>query len=130
MNKSKLGLHAWGNVVPCCQACNNEKQQKDWREFLLGKANATDLASRTTRIEHFIQDKQYDPNLNLHEFAGNLYEDVGEVAMTLIRLRYKQAEAGIQQLLRPTQSSNPGVPSVHHDSQALPGIPSFLATPR
>jgi 5-methylcytosine-specific restriction endonuclease McrA len=25
MNKSYLGLHAWGNVVPCCQSCNNEK---------------------------------------------------------------------------------------------------------
>jgi len=30
MNKAALGLHAWGNVEPCCRDCNNEKQQKDW----------------------------------------------------------------------------------------------------
>jgi hypothetical protein len=35
----------------------------------------------------------------LHEFADNLYEDVGEVTMTLIKLRYKQAEDGIKKLL-------------------------------
>ena len=28
MNKAALGLHAWGNVVPCCQNCNNQKQQQ------------------------------------------------------------------------------------------------------
>lgn len=43
--------------------------------------------------------KNYDPTLNLHEYAGNLYEDIGEVAMTLIKLRYKQAEEGIKQLI-------------------------------
>jgi len=43
---------------------------------------------------------KYDPNLDLHEYAGNLYEDVGEVSMTLINLRYKQAEEGIKKLLR------------------------------
>ena len=35
----------------------------------------------------------YEPNVELASVAGNLYEDVGEVAMTLINLRFKQAEA-------------------------------------
>ena len=26
MNKEQLGLHAWGNVVPCCKGCNNTKK--------------------------------------------------------------------------------------------------------
>ncbi|MFA6121816.1 MAG: HNH endonuclease [Sideroxydans sp.] len=103
MNKSTLGLHAWGNVVPCCQSCNNEKQQKGWSEFLEMKAESDTSFSRRKRIEEFVASKKYDPNLNLHEYADNLYEDVGAVAMTLIHLRYKQAEEGIKQLLGPTK---------------------------
>ena len=98
MNKSTLGLHAWGNVVPCCSPCNNEKQQKPWQNFLSIKAG-TEAASRKHRIEEFVASKNYDPSLNLHEYADNLYEDVGEVAMTLINLRYKQAQDGIKKLL-------------------------------
>ena len=44
---------------------------------------------RIKLIWEFVESKSYDPNLNLHEFADNLYEEVGEVAMTLIDLRYK-----------------------------------------
>jgi len=51
------------------------------------------------RIDAFVAEKHYDPALDLHEYADNLYEDVGQVAMTLIRLRYKQAEEGIKKLL-------------------------------
>jgi 5-methylcytosine-specific restriction endonuclease McrA len=98
MNKSALGLHAWGNVVPCCQSCNNEKQQKPWQQFIIAKAGP-DSATREQKINDFVVSKNYDPTLNLHEFADNLYEDVGQVAMTLINLRYKQAQEGIKKLL-------------------------------
>ena len=98
MNKTSLGLHAWGNVVPCCSACNSEKQQKHWRDYLIIKAG--ELAKvRIKRIDEFVKSKNYDPNLDLHEYADNLYEDVGQVAMTLIDLRYKQAQDGIKRLL-------------------------------
>ena len=43
---------------------------------------------------------KYDPNLNLHDYADNLYNDVGEVASTLIMLRYSQAENSIKKLLQ------------------------------
>ena len=98
MNKAALGLHAWGNVVPCCQRCNSEKQQRPWKEFLEAKAGLG-AESRSRRIDDFVRSKDYDPTLNLHEYADNLYSDVGEVAMTLIKLRYKQAENGIKNLL-------------------------------
>jgi hypothetical protein len=98
MNKTSLGLHAWGNVVPCCSPCNNEKQQKPWQQFLEYKSH-TKAPSRVKRIHEFIASKSYDPSLNLHDFADNLYEDVGEVAMTLINLRYQQAQEGIKRLL-------------------------------
>ena len=109
MNKAALGLHAWGNVVPCCPPCNNEKQQKGWVEFLALKSDQATLVERKARIESFVSTKNYDPNLDLNEYADNLYEDVGAVAMTLIHLRYKQAEAGIKQVLRPNSSVTPGM---------------------
>src|SRR5436190_14253923 len=28
MNKADLGLHAWGNIVPACQACNAKSSAK------------------------------------------------------------------------------------------------------
>ena len=56
MNKSSLGLHAWGNVVPCCSPCNNEKQQKPWQDFLVAKAGKKN-ESRKSRIEEFVHPK-------------------------------------------------------------------------
>ena len=99
MNKASLGLHAWGNVVPCCKDCNNEKQQTDWKEFLAKKTDGSTRRKRLAKIKKFVRDKAYDPNLNLHEYADNLYQDVGEVALTLIRLRYEQAQQMIRELL-------------------------------
>jgi len=99
MNKDSLGLHAWGNVVPSCKDCNNEKQQRPWQEFLKYKA-ADDAEIRRQRIDSFVVNMNYEPNLNLHEYADNLYSDIGEVAQTLIRLRYKQAEKAIQELMK------------------------------
>ena len=98
MNKTTLGLHAWGNVVPCCSPCNNEKQQRPWKDFLVEKAGIG-ANIREKVILDFVASKNYDPSLNLHDFADNLYEDVGQVAMTLINLRYKQAQDGIKKLL-------------------------------
>lgn len=99
MNKTGLGLHAWGNVVPCCRPCNNERQSTEWIAFLGTKASGDAFKSRLDRIRGFVKQKGYDPNLNLHRFADNLYEDVGQVALTLIQLRYKQAEEEIRRLL-------------------------------
>lgn len=99
MNKAALGLHAWGNVVPCCQKCNNQKQQIAWLEFLKTKATGNDLVQRRKLIGDFVKKMNYQPNLHLDVHAGNLYEDVGEVAMTLIGLRIKQAEEEISKIL-------------------------------
>ena len=100
MNKEHLGLHAWGNVVPCCKDCNNEKQQKNWLGFLKVKSSNTKLyGQRQKRIESFVKSKKYDSKFNLHEYADNLYQDIGEVAMTLINLRYKQAAKAIQEAI-------------------------------
>ena len=99
MNKEHLGLHAWGNVVPCCKDCNNAKQHAAWSEFLATQAKGKTFKDRRAKLRSFVEDRRYDPNLQLQEYAGHLYEDVGAVAMALIQLRYKQAEDAITQLL-------------------------------
>lgn len=99
MNKANLGLHAWGNVVPCCAPCNSRKQKRPWKEFLVEVASEESSRLRMQRIEEFVVAKKYDPKLNLHQYADNLYEDVGEVAMTLIQLRYKHAKSAIEELI-------------------------------
>ena len=43
-------------------------------------------------LVRFVDHYEYRPSSQLESVAGNLYEDVGEVAMTLINLRFKQAE--------------------------------------
>ncbi len=97
MKKASLGLHAWGNVVPCCKACNNEKQQKPWTDFIIQKAGDK-TTYRIKVVKDFVKSEKYDPTLNLHQIADNLYEDVGQVAMTLIRLRFNQAQNQIKAL--------------------------------
>ena len=99
MNKESLGLHAWGNVVPCCQKCNNQKQQTAWLDYLKTKSTGDALTLRRMRINDFVQEMNYQPNLHLDIPAKNLYQDVGEVAMTLIGLRIKQAEEEINKIL-------------------------------
>jgi hypothetical protein len=99
MNRKDLGLHAWGNVVPCCKDCNNGKQQKGWLDFLSVKSKGLIRNERKSKIIRFRKDKRYNPNLNLTKIASNLYEDVGEVSTTLINLRFDQAKDEITKIL-------------------------------
>jgi len=86
--------------------CNNAKQHSGWSHFLATQAKGNTFEDRQSKIEDFVENRRYDPNLQLSDYAGNLYADVGEVAMTLIQLRYKQAEDAITQLLA-NDSDNP-----------------------
>jgi hypothetical protein len=101
LNRTSLGLHAWGNVVSCCRHCNKEKHSKDWTSFLQFKAGRQ-FISRRNRILKFVDFYGYRPELGLHTVAQNLYEDVGEVGMTLLRIRFRQAQEIIRAITKPT----------------------------
>lgn len=107
VDKSCLGLHAWGNIVPCCEACAASRHQKSWRDFLKLKSSATDFSHRSALIESFAATTRYDLDLNLHGYADSLYEDIGAVVMTLIQLRYKQAEQKIRAALAAEPAQRP-----------------------
>lgn len=90
MNKTSLGLHAWGNVVPACQDCNAKKQGREWHAFLVARAKEK-TAERYERVTEFIQHYRYAPDPNdLRDTAEELYEEVGSIAMTLIGAKVKR----------------------------------------
>ena len=99
LNKKSLGLHAWGNIVPSCLECNKQKHFGHWEEFLAAHGADEATGSRIKRIRAFQEKYRYEPDLRLQAIADNLYEDVGTVAMTLVELRFKQAETALATML-------------------------------
>ena len=86
MNKADLGLHAWGNIVPACDACNAKKQGGDWRDFIVQRAGV-DAAERHTRVKAFLKEYRYEPSRELGQIAGELYEEIGAISSALIRAK-------------------------------------------
>jgi hypothetical protein len=90
MNKTALGLHAWGNIVPACQDCNSKKQGREWHAYLVERAGPS-AADRYKRVSDFIRRYRYAPDPNdLRDTAEELYAEVGDIAMTLIRAKVKR----------------------------------------
>ena len=95
MNKSSLGLHAWGNVVPACQACNSKKHGQEWHAYLVQRAGA-DASERYRRVTDFVAHYQYAPDLErLRGAAEALYAEVGTVGMALITLKVRRVRDGL-----------------------------------
>lgn len=91
MNKASIGLHAWGNVVPACQDCNAKKQGREWHAYLVERAGAN-ASERYQRIGAFVSTYAYAPDLSgLREIVDELYEEVGQIAVTLITMKVKRA---------------------------------------
>jgi hypothetical protein len=100
-NKENLGLNAWGNIVPACASCNDKKHNKDWIDYINSIATLTSKEKQDNidHLKNYLISMKYNPNLELKEIAGNLYDDVGAVAQALIDLRYKQAEEKINKII-------------------------------
>jgi len=94
-NKESLGLHAWGNVVPSCASCNKTKHHREWTDFLEETCDPKDYLPLMKRIKGFMHEYGYVQSKELGVIAGNLYEDIGAICVTLIDLRLKQAQAVI-----------------------------------
>jgi len=99
INKESLGLHAWGNVVPSCLDCNRKKHNRDWQTYLEESCKPEQYLYHMKKIKAFMAYYNYNPTLELGTIAENLYADVGAVAMTLIELRFDQAQKAIKRQL-------------------------------
>ncbi len=89
VNKSSLGLHAWGNVVPACSPCNATKQGRDWKDFIIQRAGSQ-ASERYTRMQDFLALYGYHPKTDLREVAETLYDEVGVIAMALITSKIRR----------------------------------------
>lgn len=83
MNKEDLGLDAWGNVVPACNACNSKKHAGDWRDFIIQRA-ASNAAERHQRMKDFLATYPYRPAYELGSIVRELYDESGAITMALI----------------------------------------------
>jgi hypothetical protein len=91
LNQTGLGLHAWGNIVPSCGSCNAFKQGRPWHEVVAARAGEA-AADRYKRITEFVNHYGYAPPYDLTSATADLYAEVGEVAMALIKTKIKRTE--------------------------------------
>jgi hypothetical protein len=89
LNRTELGLHAWGNIVPSCDECNRFKHAKEWHAVVAAKAGRM-AADRYKRIKEYIEQHGYAPPYDLANATADLYAEVGDVAMALIRTKVKR----------------------------------------
>jgi len=85
INKTMLGEHRLGNIVPSCNKCNKEKASQSYDTFLKD-------ASRLEKIETYMKSKKYEP-LGSHlkseiisEILKKAYLDTAEVAKRYIEI--------------------------------------------
>ena len=69
-------------------------------EFYHDEHGVTDTKKAFVKNINGIRDLPFKTWRTLVEGSMEVYQDIGEVGMTLIRLRYKQAEEGINELLK------------------------------
>jgi 5-methylcytosine-specific restriction endonuclease McrA len=76
MNKSSLGEHKLGNLVPSCKPCNRKKHDKSYLDFLEGNPKALE------KIKFYMQSRNYFPikNSQIHEIMNCAYEEVASLA--------------------------------------------------
>jgi HNH endonuclease len=90
INRTNLGLDAWGNVVPACRECNNQKQGADWRAFIIRRAGEH-AAERHERVVAFLKKYRYKPDLNqIRNVAEALSEESAALGITLIESKIKR----------------------------------------
>lgn len=77
INRTSLGEHRLGNLVPSCKPCNAKKGDKDYREFL------SDSPQRIDFIQSYMDNKNYVPLGDNEQVAMVLemaYKEVSSVA--------------------------------------------------
>ena len=77
INRTSLGEHRIGNLVPSCRSCNVNKGDRDYREFL------ADEPLRLEFIQSYMDSKNYVPLGDNEQVAMVLeiaYKEVSSVA--------------------------------------------------
>ncbi|MCK5678197.1 MAG: HNH endonuclease [Flavobacteriaceae bacterium] len=86
INKTMLGEHKLGNIIPSCNSCNKKKASKNYDDFL------GDKTDKTQKIEEYMNSKNYKP-LNVDskseiilELLEKAYLETAEVSKRYIQI--------------------------------------------
>jgi hypothetical protein len=94
INRTSVGLHSWGNIVPSCKACNDIKGGNPWQD------HPRLDAARRAAIQTYVSDYRYDP-------------DVGELRIILEKL-YQLADRQTRSLIEfGLVASRPHIADLH-----------------
>lgn len=91
INREKLGEHRLGNLVPSCKSCNENKREKDFREFLEENTEAI------SRIEEYMDSRNYVPledNEQMKMILNLAHKEVASLAgryITIINELFSQS---------------------------------------
>lgn len=79
INRTSVGLHAWGNIVPACRPCNNTKSDSPWQTHPRLDTN------RRAVIEAYVDEFGYNPNIaELRVVLEKLYSLVDRQTRALV----------------------------------------------
>jgi 5-methylcytosine-specific restriction endonuclease McrA len=83
INKEQMGEHRLGNLVPSCKSCNDQKHDKNFRDFLKHKPEAVE------EIEKYMISKNYKPLTNdksLKIILDLAHKEVADLAIRYITI--------------------------------------------
>jgi len=89
MNRSALGLHMYGNLVPACKPCNSSKKAKTLEEFIEetalpnGKRIRAKLEKRATKFGADLDSKK------VRQIIGDLYKLISDTILKESELALK-----------------------------------------
>jgi len=84
INKEKLGEHKIGNLLPVCKTCNQNKSDKDYKEFINAENTNT-----INKIEQYMISKNYIPlgdNDTVRKVLNMAHEEVALIAERYINI--------------------------------------------
>lgn len=115
INRTAVGLHAWGNIVPACKACNDLKAGNSWASH----AKLND--ARRDRIAAYIAEYGYAPDVTeLRVVLGKLYELADRQTRALVDFGLVASRPYIAGLHTPPPPPS-GLDDTHEDA-ALPPV--------
>ena len=86
INKTNMGEHRLGNMIPSCKSCNNKKADKDYEEFLKDKDYAIE---KIEKIKAYMDSRKYVPienNEQLKIILNTAHQEISDVAKRYIKL--------------------------------------------
>ncbi|WP_377520058.1 HNH endonuclease [Priestia megaterium] len=89
MNQEDVGLHHPGNIIPCCNPCNNSRHKKTWIQHLedICAGDIDVFQYRKEKILEQIEKYQYSSIkeselLKIRETAKKLYKEISSITET------------------------------------------------